>query len=105
IWALLTSAESRSTRKGWPNDLVFATLHKLWYEQAGRCGLSGESMLLRYTGFNKRDDLGPSLDRKFSDYGYVKGNVHLTRWEENRRRRCRDLTAYRLDVQFGHWPS
>jgi hypothetical protein len=105
LYALLAQAKARSALKGWQYDLVFPTLHKLWYEQYGRCGLSFESMLLRYTGFDQRDDLGPSLDRKFPDYGYLNPNIHLTRWGDNRMRRGRDMTAYRLEVQSGRYPS
>jgi len=79
---LLNRAKIRSILLGCPFDLAFGTLHELWYEQAGRCGSSGELMLLRCNEFREHDHHEPSLDRKFPQSGYLNANVHLTCWKE-----------------------
>lgn len=78
-------AKSSAPKRG----LVFAITEDdilgMYYEQNGRCALTGETMMLEHAtpGTSKANRRTMSIDRKRSDRSYTRDNVQLVCWAIN----------------------
>ena len=80
----LTNSKKRAAKFNWRCDLDLAYLANLWFEQQGRCALTG--MILDYESgsLDNKNPYRTSVDRIDNDLGYVKGNVRLLcHWANN----------------------
>lgn len=80
----LTNSKKRANKNNWQCNLTLKYLAELWFEQRGRCALTG--VLLDYeTGdLSSKNPFRTSIDRIDNSRGYIKGNVRLvTHWANN----------------------
>ena len=76
--AALDRAKRRAHSKGWSFSLTLDDLRAMWWDQNGRCSLSGlEFHEERFPDVQVRQPFGPSLDREQNSKGYDLDNVRL----------------------------
>lgn len=68
-------------KKDFEWSITLDDLMALWWEQKGRCALSGRLMTAFYDGAHSEDQL--SVDRIRPDMGYIPNNVQLVCYRAN----------------------
>jgi hypothetical protein len=77
-------ARRRAAAKGIRFTITLDYLKHLYFEQDGKCKLSGMPFMRYETGKSRRPlPYAPSLDRIFPEDGYVEGNVRFVLWALN----------------------
>lgn len=71
------ASKSRAKRDGIPFDIDLEYVTELFYQQNGKCALTGEDMI------PKSGRTSPSLDKMTPELGYVRGNIQWTTWKAN----------------------
>lgn len=71
------AAKGRAKKSDIPFDLDLEFVTELFYQQGGKCALTGEDMI------PKSGRTSPSLDKMNPSLGYVRGNVQWTTWKAN----------------------
>lgn len=89
---LVTVARRRAEEKGFGFDIDETDIKIPEY-----CPILG--IPLFYTTGCKTDNT-PSLDRKDSDLGYIKGNVWIISWKANR---CKNNATLKELIRLGEW--
>lgn len=79
----VSSAKQRSKSKGLPFDIDIDFIVNMYYEQKGRCALSGIEMTYRGDKGSQEMFQSFSIDRIDSEGGYTKDNVQLLCWGVN----------------------
>lgn len=71
------AAKGRAKKVGMPFDLDLEYVTELFYQQNGKCALTGVDMQ------PKSGRMSPSLDKMDPGLGYVRGNVQWLTWKAN----------------------
>jgi 3'-phosphoadenosine 5'-phosphosulfate sulfotransferase (PAPS reductase)/FAD synthetase len=78
---------------GWDYNLTIPYLAKLWFEQKGRCALTGIMLEYESGDLQSKNPYRASVDRIDNNHGYVQGNVRLlTHWANNAKSTWSDET-------------
>lgn len=76
--AALNRARQRASRKGWAFGLTLDGLRAMWWQQGGRCALSGLAFHDEvFPAARVRKPFAPSLDRDDNAFGYTPKNIRL----------------------------
>ena len=80
----VSNSRKRAAKFGWKNNLTIPYLAKLWFEQKGRCALTGIMLEYESGDLQSKNPYRTSVDRIDNNLGYVQGNVRLlTHWANN----------------------
>jgi hypothetical protein len=80
----ISNSRKRAAKFGWKNNLTIPYLAKLWFEQKGRCALTGIMLEYESGDLQSKNPYRTSVDRIDNNLGYVQGNVRLlTHWANN----------------------
>jgi hypothetical protein len=80
----ISNSRKRAAKFGWKNNLTIPYLAKLWFEQKGRCALTGIMLEYESGDLQSKNPYRTSVDRIDNHLGYVQGNVRLlTHWANN----------------------
>jgi len=80
----ISNSRKRAAKFGWKNNLTIPYLAKLWFEQKGRCALTGIMLEYESGDVQSKNPYRTSVDRIDNNLGYIQGNVRLlTHWANN----------------------
>lgn len=80
----ISNSRKRAAKFGWKNNLTIPYLAQLWFEQKGRCALTGIMLEYESGDVQSKNPYRTSVDRIDNNLGYIQGNVRLlTHWANN----------------------
>ena len=80
----IQKSSSRADYHGFAHNIKFKYMMDLWFEQKGRCAVTGQIMSFETGTHNQKNAYSCSIDRIDSGKGYVEGNVRLlVHWANN----------------------
>jgi hypothetical protein len=89
----ISNSKKRAAKFGWDYNLTIPYLAKLWFEQKGRCALTGIMLEYESGDLQSKNPYRTSVDRIDNNHGYVQGNVRLlTHWANNAKSTWSDET-------------
>ena len=89
----ISSSRKRAAKFGWDCNLTIPYLAKLWFDQKGRCALTGIMLEYESGDLQSKNPYRTSVDRIDNNGGYVQGNVRLlTHWANNAKSTWSDET-------------
>jgi|TARA_R110000868_G_scaffold228256_2_gene481263 hypothetical protein len=98
----ISNSRKRAAKFGWKNNLTIPYLAQLWFEQKGRCALTGIMLEYESGDVQSKNPYRTSVDRIDNNLGYIQGNVRLlTHWANNAKSTWPDETFIKF-VKFAN---
>ena len=98
----ISNSRKRAAKFGWKNNLTIPYLAQLWFEQNGRCALTGIMLEYESGDVQSKNPYRTSVDRIDNNLGYIQGNVRLlTHWANNAKSTWPDETFIKF-VKFAN---
>lgn len=98
----LTNSKKRASKFNWKCDLDLPYLANLWFDQQGKCALTGVILDHASGTPDNKNPYRTSIDRINNNRGYIKGNVRLLcHWANNAKSTWDDKT-FNLFIKSAH---